>query len=155
MTRIPFRSHYAPRVLFAFAAILVCTSCARTDRPPLFPVQGEVYYQGKPAAGASVFFLPIDRATSLASEGVPYGVVGADGTFHLGTFAADDGAPAGDYSVTVIWETQPASRDDEALNLLPRRYASPATSGLRARVVKGETKLDPFRLTQNETRPSR
>jgi hypothetical protein len=89
------------------------------------------------------------------SEGVPHGVVGADGTFHLGTFAVDDGAPAGDYAVTVIWETQPASRDEEALNLLPRRYASPATSGLRARVVEGETKLDPFRLTQSETRPSR
>jgi hypothetical protein len=155
MTHIPFRSKCRPRILFAFAAILACTSCARTDRPPLFSVQGEVYYQGKPAEGASVFFLPIDKATSLAGEGVPHGVVGADGSFRLGTFAVDDGAPAGDYAVTVIWETQPASRDDEAVNLLPPRYANPVTSGLRARVVEGDTQLDAFRLTQGETRPRR
>jgi hypothetical protein len=155
MTRIPFRSNRRPRILFALAAILACTSCARTDRPPLFSVQGEVYYQGKPAEGASVFFHPVDKATSLAGEGMPHGVVGADGTFHLGTFAAEDGAPAGDYAVTVIWESQPSSRDEDAFNLLPRRYASPATSGLRARVVEGDTQLEPFKLTQGDTRPRR
>jgi hypothetical protein len=133
----------------------VCTSCGQSDRPPLFQVQGEVYYQGKPAEGASVFFLPVNTANLPASEGVPHGVVGADGTFRIGTFAAADGAPAGEYAVTVIWETQPASRDEEARNLLPRRYASPATSGLRARVAEGDTKLDAFRLTQGETRPGR
>ena len=34
---------------------------------------------------------------------LPYGVVQADGTFSIGTYAADDGAPVGDYAVTVLW----------------------------------------------------
>jgi hypothetical protein len=118
--------------------------CARTDRAAVVPVEGRVLIDGKPAAAASVTFHPLAPGEAAPR---PVGQAGADGRFALTSFAAGDGAPPGEYRVTVVcYRAAPgrrASEGDDAppRNLLPDRYARPDTTPLRATV--GPAKADP------------
>lgn len=75
---------------------------------------------------------------------------GSDGTFVLGTYGKDDGAPAGEYVATVQWFVKLDLRDlDGELaprNLLPSRYRSIKTSGLNIRIQEGENQLPAINL---------
>jgi hypothetical protein len=140
----------ASRRLGILVLILVCfstASCTSDNHKPVFPVRGQVFYQGRPAKGAVVFFHP-QGAESEPESLHPLGVVGADGSFRLTTYRPDDGAPAGAYSVTVIWKSPSAHGDDDEKNLLPVRYMSPATSKLTAQVQQGTNDLPPYQLTK-------
>jgi hypothetical protein len=130
-------------IFFAFLLPLLPCSCAGVKRKPVFPVQGKVLYQGKPTANAVVFLHLLGDAD--ANEPKPHGVVGADGSFQISTYGDKDGAPAGQYAVTVVWKTEAKGGDDQD-NLLPVRYMSPSTSGLTAQVKEGPNELEPFQL---------
>jgi hypothetical protein len=115
----------------------------------LNPVRGQVFFQDKPAEGATVVFQPADASDLNAPK--PSGVVGADGSFTLSTFAAGDGAPAGDYIVVITWfpkDAKPDPATGEVKNRLPDVYGSRPTSMLRAKVSEGPNELQPFKLTK-------
>lgn len=126
---------------------LVCSSSCGPDekllRKPVYPVSGQVFLRGKPAAGPLVIFRPARDAEDMTyfPTGYPRGKVAKDGTFRLSTYGAFDGAPAGDYEVAVVWGSDGAEDD-------PRRapYMNPKTSGLRAEVKEGPNELPPFHL---------
>jgi hypothetical protein len=155
MTLTPSRPRPV-RVLLLFAllaGLAASSSCGRTEKG-LYPVRGQVFYEGKPASGAVVFFHrqgdpgPKDgstgggHATDLAS-----GNVGADGSFELTTFNRGKGAPAGRYAVTVSWTSpSPGGGDSGGKSLLPPRYLYPAYSKLVAEVKEGDNELPPFQL---------
>jgi hypothetical protein len=77
---------------------------------------------------------------------VPMGMTDHEGKFEMETYAVKDGAPAGDYKVTIEW---PAWRRGKkvAPDKLGGKYAKPETSGLTAHVNKGTNQLPPFELT--------
>jgi hypothetical protein len=118
---------------------LACTSCGSEVRKPVFPARGKVLCDQKPAPKAIVTFHPLGTmGVETGPETVnPHGVVAEDGTFQLTTYSPNDGAPAGKYAVTIIWRTEPRSRDEEERTLLPLRYGHPGSSGLRAEVKEG------------------
>jgi hypothetical protein len=103
-----------------------------------------VLFDGKPAAGATVFFYPVETdAEALA----PYGVTDANGSFTLTTYLTFDGAPAGEYVVTVRWPGPPRRGEDEqGPDRLKGRYDNPKTSKLRATVETKPNDLPPFQL---------
>lgn len=110
------------------AALLAC-SCS--GRKPVFTVRGQVLDAGgKPAAGAVVVFHPVAGGDKEVLK--PVGRVDEKGNFTLTTYAEGDGAPAGEYAVTVTW---PAPRrtplDPEGGDRLQGRYANPETSKVR------------------------
>jgi hypothetical protein len=75
--------------------------------------------------------------------------VDEQGNFRLTTFREGDGAPAGEYRVTVVWYLARRSspgEDPVPVNHLPPQYASAETSQLRAVVNKGTNTIEPFRL---------
>ncbi|MBX9579117.1 MAG: hypothetical protein K2X87_02315 [Gemmataceae bacterium] len=115
--------------------------------PTVFPVEGRVVYNNQPAVGAVVVFHPADAPGLDAPR--PTGRVQPDGTFRLRTDPAGDGAPAGEYVVTVVWPA-PADRREGAArqggDRLRGRYGDPATSQWRVRVPAQPTTLDPFTL---------
>jgi hypothetical protein len=120
-------------------------SCARNTRKPVFPVRGQVFLDGKPAVGATVFFYPVETDPEALA---PYGVVDDKGSFSLTTYLTFDGAPAGEYVVTIRCPTAPQRPDDEqGPDRLKGRYGDPKTSKLRATVEKKPNELDPFQLT--------
>lgn len=125
---------------------LAHASCStRTDRPPLYPVKGQVLYEGKPAAGAVVVFHGTDGAEANASR--PRGKADPQGNFALSTYEAGDGAPAGDYVATVEWrrvDVHPA----QGGSLLPPAYADPKLSKLKVTVVAGTNDFVVLRLTR-------
>jgi hypothetical protein len=127
-------------------ALLLLPACSGEQRKPVFPVQGKVLFEGKPAAGAVVFFHPVGPAGPDALR--PRATVEADGTFRLTTYKGPDGAPVGEYDVTVVW-TRPSRRgDEEGDSLLPARYRARATSKLRVEVKEQPNELPPFKLTR-------
>lgn len=111
----------------------------KVTRKPTFPVHGKVLFEGAPVPGAQVIFQPPSKA-KLGARAI--GVVAADGSFTLTTYAGDDGAAEGDYQVTVVWR-QPRldANGKPGPNLLPPRYAKTESSGLTARVQPGRNDL--------------
>jgi hypothetical protein len=118
-------------------------------RLPVYPVSGTVLVNDQPAAGAIVFFHP--AADPANPRGLrPIATTGDDGTFRLTSYLRNDGAPIGEYVVTVTWPApRAAGPEDEGTpsgDRLKGAYATPAVSKLRATIVAGKNQLEPFRL---------
>ncbi len=97
----------------------------------MFPVSGSVFLNGRSAEGARVAFHP---SRNPNDHGLcPQAVVAADGSFRLTTYAAGDGAPPGQYAITLYW---PAPGPDDDVHVRPDqfggRYADPRTTPLTA-----------------------
>jgi hypothetical protein len=106
-------------------------------------VEGALRVGGEPAAGAFLVFHPID-----GGEERPQAQVAPDGTFRLSTRSEGDGAPAGDYAVTVEW-WKVRFEQGEAIpgaNVIPPQYASPEQSPLKVTVIEGENRLEEFQI---------
>jgi hypothetical protein len=124
---------------------LLSTSCLKSNaRKAVYPVHGRVLYEGQPLAQAFVVLHPLSDA---AGPERPMAYSDSDGSFALTTYTTQDGAPAGDYAVTVEWR-QPSRGDEDGPNpnVLAARYARPQTSGLRVRIDAGANELDPFQI---------
>jgi hypothetical protein len=129
-------------ILMALLGIaLLCPACGQSSSKPVYPVRGQVLFEGRPTPQAFVVFHPLNAAEENVPR--PQGYVNKDGSFTLSTYSAGDGAPAGEYAVTVEWRVVTATRKAQegdtlpSVNRLPSRYASARTSGLRAQVAAG------------------
>jgi hypothetical protein len=129
-------------------ALLVCCGCG-DGRVPTYEVRGQVFAGDRPAANALVTLHPVGGAAADAIH--PTGTVDDTGNFTLTSYKTGDGAPAGEYEVTVVWylavKSGSGPDDYETRNFLPARYADAKTSQLRATVTKGTNQLEPFRLS--------
>ena len=73
----------------------------------------------------------------------------ANGEYRLDSYGFEDGAPAGEFKVAVVWPEPPPPNFDgiyEAKDRLRGRYASPQKSNLTARVEPGGGEIPPFEL---------
>jgi len=128
--------------LFALPAI----GCGQADsRVPTHQVQGVIRFRGQPTEGAFIALTPKN-----AAEGVPNprATVAKDGTFSIGTFDGNDGAPEGEYIVTMQWY-KPVRQGNDMVggpNVLPVKYASARTSDVKIHVAAGENRLQPIQL---------
>ena len=134
-------------VLFALLATLGCGPAAPPfESRPTFPVEGKVLVAGQPAEGVQVFLHPQDAA----QRGKPRGMTDAEGRFRLRTYHDGDGAPAGEYTVTVYWPAPDNSSVPVEDQLPPDRlggqFMNPNNSSLRATVNAGPTTLPPFAI---------
>jgi hypothetical protein len=133
------------RFLWLAIVAALLASCAANTRKPVFPVRGQVFVDGQAAVGATVFFYPVESDPEALA---PYGVVDDNGSFSLTTYLTFDGAPAGEYVVTIRCPGPPKRPGDEqGPDRLKGRYDNPKTSTLRAKVEKKSNELEPFRLT--------
>jgi hypothetical protein len=102
------------------------------NRKPTHPVKGTVLFDGVPAGGATIAFHP------ATGPGRADAIVEADGSFVLSSYGRFDGAPVGDYTVTVV--KGPGFVDEDttpAANGLPSKYADAKSTPLRATVKEG------------------
>jgi hypothetical protein len=138
-----------PRSLVFFGltlAMALLPACSRNQRKPVFPVRGQVFFQGKPAKELFVYFRPADK--NDPDPIIAFGQVDDKGRFTLSTYVANDGAPAGDYVVTFEWPLQggPTKEDFQGPDRLGGRYKDPNTSKNHFRVEKKENEVPPFHL---------
>jgi hypothetical protein len=131
----------------AAALFLPAFGCSKGDknRVAVHPVQGTIQYRGQPIEGAFVLLHP-----TSAIEGVPAprATVAKDGSFAVTTFDGNDGAPEGEYVLTVQWN-KPVRQDNEVVggpNVLPAKYASAKTSDVKIHVATGENRLNPIQI---------
>jgi hypothetical protein len=130
------------------AGVLLSMSCSSKDqRPELFPVQGQLFLERKPAHNAIVWFHPAIASGKGCPR--PHATVKEDGSFEVGTLKSNDGAPAGRYKLTVIWRAPAKSGDEDGASLIPLRYMEPEKSGLPVvEVAAGPTTLPPINLSK-------
>src|SRR5262249_37898747 len=98
-TRSRGHARWVPAVVLGLCAL---AGCGTDGRLPTHPVKGKLTLDGKPVANAEIWLVPRSEDVKNAKLTVrPYAKSGADGTFTLTSYVADDGAPAGEYAVMV------------------------------------------------------
>lgn len=131
--------------LVLMAGLVAAVGCG-DGRPTCYPVHGQVTApDGKPAAGALVVFHPISPPagptlahTATADEA---------GRFAVTTFDSGDGAPAGEYVLTVIWNTPKKTLMDQEKDRLNGRYANKDASKLKFTIEKkSDNEMPPIAL---------
>src|SRR5262245_56067829 len=132
-----------------FLCLAVALACAACGSGGLYPVSGSVTYQGQPAVGATVTFLPKGQ-TDRSSTALAQGVVAEDGTFKLAG-PAGEGLKPGDYVVLIEWKEGAGRAKGRAPALgapdrLKKRYLDPNNALLTATVEAKTNKLPPFQL---------
>ena len=138
-----------------------------SGRPDLYKVTGTVTFKGEPVEGANITFA---SATSPRSAS---GVTDASGKFALATFDTNDGAVAGEHTVTIVKVaaegqsgeiTEANAKEMMAKNVgamssgktaelkpelvLPGKYADAKTSGEKRTVSAADTNDFKFDLTE-------
>lgn len=142
-----------PGISAAAALLTVLAACSSSSPLPVYPVSGTLKLKGEPASGAHVVFHPTTPIQlPSAKEGTPgepvspTAVVQPDGTFKVTSFVGGDGAPAGDYSVTVTWlKTITKNGQPEAgPNVIPPAYAKAESTPLKVTVKSESNTLEPW-----------
>lgn len=151
-------------LLYAFVAAATLVGCGE-DHPKTVPVEGTVYFDGKPVSGANVSFY------TESAPRAAYGVTNSEGQFVLSTFGNRDGAVPGDHIATVSKpgeqsaampvSNQPPKPEDltkhyvqtmnekkKSENLLPAQYASKEKSPLKYTVVENAPNNFTIELTK-------
>ncbi len=98
-------------VLALSALTLALSGCGGGSAPsqPQYAVHGTVSFHGQPAARAIVVLHPVNQSDPPLFP--PRGVTGPDGVFVIGSRLTSDGAPAGEYVVTVVWPEEQKPHD--------------------------------------------
>ncbi|HQR41444.1 MAG TPA: hypothetical protein PLX97_02145 [Gemmatales bacterium] len=135
MTTFSLRAVFSLSAVFVIACIVAgCSSGPK--RPACYPVNGKVFLNQQAVAEAQVTFHP-KQGNSIT---LPIAITDGNGEFHLTTYSDRDGAPEGDYIVTVELKQlvqQGEEKTRSGKNLLPADYANITRSPLKATVKPG------------------
>ncbi len=104
----------------------------------MFPVSGKILYRGKPIPDATVCLHPVTPFADGKPAVLPRAEVNENGEFTVTTYRTHDGAPAGEYRVTVSWLGPLSGIDEDAEDRLrerlPRKYVNAQTTDLQVAV---------------------
>src|SRR5262245_50879289 len=126
----------ALRVAVALTVVALA-SCGGGKYPKVYPVKGKILVNGAPAKECQIYF----RRTSAggpASPVTPNALTAENGEFQLTTYTPDDGAPEGEYAVTIEWRDRSglAQMEFDGPDQLGGAYATvEKTKGLKGFVV--------------------
>lgn len=105
-----------------------------------FPVAGKLLLNGQPVAGAVVsFYVP-----NPETKGFTYvcdGLTDESGRFAMSTYTKFDGAPAGEFAVTVV-KTGKGYRESGGKNQLPEDYATAVETPLKVTIKDGSNDVN-------------
>jgi hypothetical protein len=79
----------------------------------------------------------------------PMATTDAGGSFTLTTFKQNDGAPPGEYQITVEQRALTAGGEEpirNGPNMLPPKFANPETSGFKFLVAEGDNRVPTIAL---------
>jgi hypothetical protein len=132
---------------------LAAIGCGKSQPEGLltvFPATGTVSFKGAVPQGAYVALHSQGNVKAPnGQEVVPNAQVQPDGTFSLSSYSAADGAPEGNYVLTVEWHKTVKGRDGDPVlgpNLLPPQYSKPTTSPVKVTIVAGRNDITPIVL---------
>jgi len=146
------------RKLFLIAVGCIATAvfgastpgCGGSGKPAAIPATGKVMFKkATPTDGALVVFHPVDPNFEKTIGGKPFGKVKEDGSFSLTTYADGDGAPEGEYGVTIDWRPKPKDGKGPKISLstegggggpsaIQPKYSDPTKPFTKVTVKKGQ-----------------
>lgn len=148
-------------IALSFGGALAGCGDAGVKGPKPYPAEGSVSVNGDTPVDAIVTLHPMDKSVTIR----PNGQVDDEGRFKLTSHVLGDGAPVGDYKVTVVWfKEQVASAAPAAvgpitsmsggaaesktqpMDRLRGRYADPETSGLKCIISAEPNEIPEFKL---------
>lgn len=133
------------QILFVLLAgcVSATAGCGQGEsRLPTHKVTGKVVKNGAGIPNATVIFHAKNPPKDFVK---PRAISTVDGTFVLTTYESGDGAPVGEYEVTLEqWLND--NPQVGATNRLPQKLGSPDTSGIKATVAANENTLAPFEV---------
>lgn len=139
----------------ALCALLALAGCG-DGKIKVYPVTGQVLYNGEPLPGVDIAFHPVDAKNDTSYP--PHATTDAEGKFVLTTFTKDDGAPAGEFRVAVAFAVEAADEGSDQRKRLPfqvpAKYHKKETSGLSVTIKPETNALEPFKL-EGPPRPKR
>lgn len=131
--------------LLAITCGLVCCGCGGEDwQAPTHPASGRITINGEPPVGAVVELHAVGGKPDVRNSR-PWAVVRDDGSYSLTTYERGDGAPAGQYAVTVKWPpdvSQPSLADR-----LSGAYSQAERSRWTVTITEGANDLPPIDIT--------
>lgn len=120
--------------------------------PSLYPVRGHLIIGGQLAGNASIALHWRSKGSAPASPGgIPYcpvAMTGPDGSFSVMTLLQNDGAPPGEYAVTLHWPDASVPFDEcecpdpKLHDRLRGLYSDPKTSPLVVKILPKENVLN-------------
>ncbi|HEX4144032.1 MAG TPA: hypothetical protein VHY91_10895 [Pirellulales bacterium] len=139
-------------VAVALVGILLLGGCDQSTRPPQLPVfrvTGELFVDGRPASGAQVFFRAQPAIPGLGT--IPVAIVASDGSFAPSTYGEQDGLPAGEYDLAVIWPKITVVEGEERTgpDQLGGKYSKPNVPVAHVTVGEGSLVIPRLELKRN------
>ncbi|WP_157368624.1 transthyretin-like family protein [Zavarzinella formosa] len=148
--------------MLLLGVVLFPTGCSDTKKEkPVFKVHGKLTFEGKPMAKVEIAFVAVAQDQR---EVQPRATADENGMYVLSAYRDQDGAPAGEYLVTIYWpgprkpsvktdtKTGGAAPDspeaeDEAMapDRLKNVYRFAHTTKLKAAVAEKDNEID-FKL---------
>lgn len=122
-----------------------CGGKSGPERVAVYPVDGTVTFKGQPMPGAFIVFHPKTPQPNAPS---PRAEINKDGVLKVSTYDGGDGAPEGEYVVTIEWRKLVKNGADVVAgpNVVPRKYSRPETSDIVRKVAAAPTTLEPIQL---------
>lgn len=107
----------------------------------LLPLKGTLTQGGKPVAGATLTFSIFMKTPTERFVAVADAFSDEQGRFTPSTYAAFDGIPAGEYTVSIVQTGKYYDGEVAAKSKLPEKYAAPKTTPVKI-VLEETTKTD-------------
>lgn len=106
-----------------------------------YPVSGQIKINGKIPSRAEIRFKPAKPLEDPLKRSIePYAIVKEDGSFRVSTYGDADGAPAGDYAVTVVWPKVTVEGGEETYgsDQLGNKFSDPRKPVTNIKVIEGD-----------------
>lgn len=123
---------------------LVGAGCGDGWKAKTCPAAGRMTINGVAPEGARVHLHPVGVKVDQRNSS-PWGVVQKDGTFTLSTYEKGDGAPPGEYKVTLRWPFEPDKPD--LGDRLGFAFVKPEKSRWQVTIKDGDNELPPIEIT--------
>jgi len=137
-----------PMAACSFVAIVAAAGCG-DGKLKVYPVTGQVLYNGEPLPGVDIALHPVDPKNDTGYP--PHATTDEQGKFSLMTYVKDDGAPSGEFRVAIAYAIEKAGDDggDQIKKLafqVPAKYLTKETSGITVTIKSGSNELTPITL---------
>lgn len=142
------------RVMFLpiLAVCLTGIGCGDGWRAKTYPAAGRLTINGVAPEGARVHLHSVGQKVDQRNSS-PWGIVQKDGTYTLSTYEKGDGAPPGEYKVTLRWPFEPNAPD--LGDRLGYAFATPEKSKWQVTIKEGDNQLPPIEVTGAKVQTSR
>lgn len=147
-------------VMLLLAAVAAGATGCGDGRLKVSKVRGKVVYKGQGVPNTTVIFVPVGETVQALGKMRPFAYGQPDGQFEIKTYVEGDGAPPGQYRVSIIApaggpggskKDRPADDQSSATSVqipatVANKFKSAETSGIEVTIHEGENNLDPFEL---------